>query len=228
MMGEEDVIRGVFQRLSVPYSQLSSSAASYSNRLKQLSPDAANRYLAELTPRERGYSILMAGMSGRSAKYEKLDPMNRASAIGNATWQLQKELVSGALILEKGTKNEKRTVVNAITTRRAKDILIQIQAQEHHNALVLTKEPAYGNRVMFDTSGLYDELKTADPDVYKELKRRLDKEHVLPWSGVTKIWPELQQRLESDALYKDAQSGHPERVGNYIKDLWFKAKYPAQ
>lgn len=226
MMGQEDIISGVFQRLSVPYSKLASSAQTYSSRLKTSSLDSANRYLSERTPRERGFAILLAGLEGRSSKYEKLDPVLRASEIGEITWNLQQELTKGVLVIEKGTKKEKRQGANAITQRRARDILVQLQAQEHHNALVLTKEPGYAERVMFDTSGLYEELKQADPDVYGEMTRRMSKAHVMPWKGIQAVWPELQKRLESDELYREAQTGKPQAVEGKIRDLWFKAKYP--
>jgi hypothetical protein len=226
MMGMEDIVGGLFSFYTPPYSQLDMRAKTYANRLKQATPDAANAALRDMRPRERGYAILMTGLSGRSSKFEKLDPMNRAWAIGDAAYNIQRELSSGTLILDKGSKKEGRMGVNAVTSRRAMDILTQIQLQEYGNGLTLTKEPGYANNAIVDVSGLYEELKAADPDVYKELKRRMDKANVLPFAGIQAVWPELQRRLESDELYKDAQRGQPEKVEGYIRDLWFKAKYP--
>jgi hypothetical protein len=226
MMGEEDIVSGIFRRTSFPYSRLSMNANSYSRRTKELTQDSANRLLAEVTPRERGYAILMRGLEGRSAKYEKLDPMNRAWSIGQAAFQIQREMASGILVVDKGNKKEGRAQVNSNVSRAAIDIMTQIQMQEYHNGLVLTEEPGYAKSALRDTSGLYDELKVAAPEVYAEFKRRMDKAHVLPFEGIKAVWPTLKSRLESQELYKDAQEGNPEKVQGYISDLWFKAKYP--
>jgi hypothetical protein len=136
-------------------------------------------------------------------------------------------MTDGVLVVDKGGKKEKRQGVNAITTRRAMDILSQIQIQEYHNGLVLTGEKGYAERAYYPAVNLlYEELKQADPEVYTEFTRRLDKSNVLPWEGVRSVWPTLKSRLEGEELLKEAQSGKPEAVEGYVRDLFFKAKYP--
>ncbi len=227
MMGEEDPVGGVFTRLSVPFSRLAMRSKTYAERLKTSTADSVNRYLAEMTPRERGYSILMAGSAGRDSKLEKLDPTNRAYEIGSNAYALQKELTKGTLVLDKGGKKESRVQIDAQTEARAKSTLMLIQAQEAHNALVLTGEPGYAKRVLIDVQPLYEELKLSDPQIYDELKRRNEKANVLPFEGIKAVWPQLQRQLESDEAYRFAQEGRPEQVKSLIRDLWFKAKYPA-
>lgn len=229
MMGEEDPTKGVIRRLGVPYSALNMKSKTYQEKFKKASLDDANKYLSTMTKREQGFAILMAGSEGRSdAKFEKLDPINRASIIGKASFNLQREIASGTLTQDKGKKKEARVPINSQSKLQATEILLQIQGQESHNALVLTQEPGYAKRVMFDTQGLYDELKEADPEIHKEFMRRLKSENVVSWEGTKAIWPELKSILESDVVLQEAQRGNPKAVDREIraKGLYFRAKYP--
>lgn len=205
MAGGEEPVMGIWQRLSIPYSKLTASAADYKLHIDRVVPDVSGAVdsLQQMTQRERGYAIL-GGMKGHEdAKLRMLDPVNRAAKIGQEIVKLQKEIIddqqhSGKIGKQIGIDKPKPLPLNPSEKLAARQILTQLNMMEAHNALVLTGEAGWDKRIMFDTSDLKAEFKTALPKLYKEYEQRMTKAGVLPWRGMQAAWPSVKAAIEND------------------------------
>lgn len=205
LAGGDEPVQGVWNRISVPYSKLTASAADYKLHIDRVVPDVdgAVESLKQMTPRERGFAIL-GGMKGHEdAKLRMLDPINRAAKIGQEIVKLQKEIIddqqhTGKVGKAIGVDKAKVMPLSPSEKLAARQILTQLNMMEAHNALVLTGEAGWDKRVMFDTSDLKAEFKTALPKLYKEYEGRMAKAGVLPWRGIQATWPAVRSAIEDD------------------------------
>lgn len=239
MAGGDEPVMGIWQRLSIPYSKLTASAADYKLHIDRVTPDVSGAVdsLQQMTPRERGFAIL-GGMKGHEdAKLRMLDPINRAAKIGQEIVKLQKEIIddqqhSGKIGKQIGIDKPKMLPMTPSDKLAARQILTQLNMMEAHNALVLTGEAGWDRRIMFDTSDLKAEFKAALPKLYKEYEARMAKAGVLPWRGTQAAWPAVKAAIEDDkameAVRKQRFEGlRAKLIGRHAQAAAMRDKLPS-
>ena len=87
-------------------------------------------------------------------------------------------------------------------------------------------------RIMFDTSDLKAEFKTALPKLYKEYEQRMTKAGVLPWRGMQAAWPAVKSAIEDDkamdAVRKQRFEGLRARlIGRHAQAAAMRDKLPS-
>ena len=216
-----------WERITIPYSKLGASAASY-KLLKDTEVNLPRAYAAldEMTPPERGYAILEGHWQGRYAKYRKLHPIERAKAITAVVSTLQREIVADLFHSGKKTGITRQPIAMTPTEKTAaRDILTQYKAMELYNALVLTKEVGWEKRSYLPASDVLRELEVAVPRVYAEVQKRFKKANVLPWNGVREVWPEVKAKLESPEILSRVKQGEKVQTTFSLVGEWGQAKF---
>jgi hypothetical protein len=70
--------------------------------------------------------------------------------------------------------------------------------REARNALIVIGEPGWGQREIFETDSLTNELHDALPDLAEEFDARIDKKKIYDFQAVKDGWPDLKDRLLQD------------------------------
>lgn len=227
VMGGENPIDLTWIKLATPYANIGAKAEAYDEMLRRPIPDVvgAMAELETMTPAQRGFAILKHHFEKDDAKYRLLHPMQRGETVVRDIIKIQKEIVSDQLTSDRKTPLQKPLPMTPSEKLAAGEILTQIQMMEAHNALVLFKEKGWENRQLFDTKSVYAELKAAVPKVAKELDRRLSKDHVPPFAGVARVWPDVQRKIESDAVYLRVKNQKTQGMSSMLAADFARAMY---
>lgn len=226
MMGAESPLPAIGMSLF----ERTNKYAAQADGLNRLTDDVVKRpaevmaMLERMSPKERAFSILQVTMEKDNTKYRMLHPLNRAREIAKVVQDVGGQLNTKGLILDKGTKTPKLVPMSPNEKMRARQLLLQIEYMEGHNAQVLTEEAGYRNRKIFDIAPIYAQLAVASPDTAKELARRYKKEHIVSDAGIRKAWPEMEKRLFDPQRMIEIRKGiKPSGLGLY-GIVWAKAQ----
>lgn len=228
IMGAEEPIKSIWSFIAQPYSKLAVAGQDYRRFLEKVVPDhaGATEYLETLSPSERGYAILEANFRGqRDAKYRMLHPMNRAEKITGEIIKLQKEILTDQVASGRKGKDAKPIPLSPSEKAAARDILTQLQMMEAHNALVISGEIGWKQRILFDTNSVMAELREAVPSLAKEYEGRLGKAGVLPFEGIRRVWPELKATIESDRVVDLARKNQVGSLRGTIVSAYTRAQF---
>lgn len=227
VMGGEDPLPRIWEKIAVPYNRLDAQAESYKFLKDRLRQDAkAMGRLDSMTASERGYALLEGHWQGSNAKYQQLHPMKRAETVSQLVSQMQKELIGDHSTA--GKKGPRQTILDLSPDEKqaARDALTQYKAMEVYNALVLTGEKGWQNRGYLPAKGVLDELATGVPEIAAEFQRRLEKAHVLPFEGVRTIWPRVKEKLESQELLRRIKDKDTIGLGALLAAEYGEARFP--
>jgi len=227
VMGGEDPIAGIWERLAIPYSKMSAKAKGYKNiKDKEGDLPRAIETLAAMSDAERGYAILQGHWEGRNAKYRKLHPMARVESINRVVSQVQREIVSDLFHTgDRGKVSFKQIILTPSEKHAARDILTQYGAMEMHNALVLAGEVGWEKRGFLPAGDVMEELKVAVPRAHAEIAKRLKKAKVLPFGGIKAVWPSLKGKLESRETLGRLKQGQKLHIVVPLIGEWSQAKF---
>jgi hypothetical protein len=146
--------------------------------------------------------MTLRGHARFDPQQRQLHPLERSSKVH--------EILSGALrelsdkefeVKDRSRKRgEERDTfdVSKSDARVLSRVINSLVTEEVRNGLVIAKHPGYQNWGVIDTSERYKAIEAISPDVAKELRKRLDKAHVLPVEAVADQWPEVQRALLRD------------------------------
>ena len=227
VMGGEDPLPRIWEKIAVPYNRLDAQAESYKFLKDRLRQDAkAMGRLDSMTASERGYALLEGHWQGSNAKYQQLHPMKRAETVSQLVSQMQKELIGDHSTA--GKKGPRQTILDLSPDEKqaARDALTQYKAMEVYNALVLTGEKGWQNRGYLPAKGVLDELATGVPEIAAEFQRRLEKAHVLPFEGVKTTWPRVKEKLESQELLRRVKDKDTIGLGALLAAEYGEARFP--
>jgi len=227
IMGAEEPLGILANRIAQPYSNLKKSADNYRDLIEKPIPDHAGAvdYLSTLTPYERGYALMEGTLRGpQDARLRLLHPMNRASKMASELIKMEKEIVGGELLSGRKGKDLKELPMSPEEKTLTRDILTQLRMMETHNALVITEETGWKGRVLFKTDDVMAELKIAAPKAHKELLGRFTKAGILSFDGVAKVWPGVRARLEDPRMMERARRNRMAGAGAQFYGLYERAR----
>lgn len=226
IMGPAGPIRGIAERLSIPYSKLDANGKTYKHYVDNGDLASANDLLGRLSPKERAFAIMAGNLTGRgSPELRMLNPVSRAEEAGRQMGTLRREIVGDRVFVEgKRTAKGEPVPIDAETKRVTIDILTQLQMWEMHNALVLHQEPGYAQKKLFDVKPLMAELQQASPTVHKALMAKYKQKHVLDADAAASIWPRVREIVESEDTYTQAQRGDTRKLESTLRVLRKRAE----
>jgi hypothetical protein len=160
----------------------------------------ASDYLERINPDQRVYAILNVDFEKKKAKLRNLHPMLNAQEGISVANALMKEVVDGTL---KVGKEKELKLLDREQMRFARNELGHIRKGYAQNALNVIGVEGWAHQQLMDTGKRIATLKAGAPDVYAELKRRLEKKDIQDFRHLAKVWPEVRSRVLTDRA--DAQ-----------------------
>lgn len=151
----------------------------------------AQDYLAKLDDNSKVW--IAASTIDSSAR--SIHPFIRARHAVQAISQLRRDMMDGNIQTSDGLVSVPR-----IERGAADDILADLSMAEMRNALVVMGVPGWKGRDIIDNSTYHNELKALSPTLFQALADRYASAgtHVLPFSAVQEMWPDLEERLKQD------------------------------
>jgi hypothetical protein len=154
----------------------------------------------------RGNDLAKTIMTMRSGPFKpylrQLHPLERTAALGDIFAKVTRDLAGGQVEkLDRSRKRgEERDYIDLepTTARAINNTLGSLMAEEIRNGLTIAGQPGYEHYDVIDTKARYDAIRALSPEVADEIKKRMDKAHVLPVETVKEAWPELKSRLLKD------------------------------
>jgi hypothetical protein len=160
----------------------------------------ASDYLERINPDQRVYAILNVDFEKKKAKLRNLHPMLNAQEGISVANALMKEVVDGTL---KVGKEKELKPLDREQMRFARNELGHIRKGYAQNGLNIIAVDGWANQQLMDVDKRIATLKAGAPDVYAELKRRLEKKDIQDFRHLAKVWPEVRSRVLTDRA--DAQ-----------------------
>jgi hypothetical protein len=165
----------------------------YDHTLKSGNTAAVQAYLAGLEEPERTYAVLNKHFKGRE---KDIHPLNRAKIINTIDATMMREMILDQLVDSTNRSAPEKITLSPAKQTEVRDILGRLSAIETWNALHDIGVKGWMQRQMRDPQPVLDELKAASPQVYEEMIRRRQRQHVGDYSEDLAKWGELKERVQ--------------------------------
>jgi hypothetical protein len=172
--------------------------AGYDHVLKGGNGDAVQAFLASLEEPERTYAVLNKHFRGKD---KDAHPLNRAKIINTINATLMREMILDRLVDSTVRGAPEKITMSPAKQTEVRDVLGRLSALETWNALHDIGIKGWAQRQMRDPQPMLDELKAASPQVYEEMIRRRQRQHVGDYSEDIAKWGDIKERV--DELIKD-------------------------
>ncbi len=182
-----------FERAAAQTSTLQRALAGVREYTRINNPEAANRILADL---DRPGQIYVLSQQGE-ASTDRLNPISRAQAVGRQTSRMIGELNGMAV---RGENAQPLPPMSRQRRRMVVDALERLAVAEMGNAMIVTNQPGFAQREMWDRDSLWHDIELMAPEVADEMEYRLARGdyRAYAYDVVMEGWPEVASRIESD------------------------------
>ena len=188
---------------------MAASAATYKDLLEHAGPTQAEQMLASKDENTKVYSLMEALYP---AEVRRLNPLVRAKDAISVLSKVRKEMAGNALVnTEESSDDEEVKIPLSPSTRQmANDLIARIAMIEARNSLIVMGVPGWKQKVMMETESLYEDLRTASPELADEIEARMTKKKVYDFNDVKENWPDVKARVledRQDADFSDITAG---------------------
>lgn len=157
----------------------------------------AKEYFNSLSDSRKAWVTLSTGgdeegKKAFTADEKRAHPLTRAvNAV--ALLSRAKDQVANNVFTDLGSKTEIN--INPDTRKKLVSVIGQMALAEMVNALIITKEPGYAGRPLFDMSTFYAQINGLDPRVSEEIKTRYGTSQIYKTEEVARQYEQLQDTL---------------------------------
>ncbi|WP_448150022.1 LPD38 domain-containing protein [Labrys miyagiensis] len=188
--------------------EFATAQQTYESFLNQYRDEDAQAYLSSLPDEKRAYVTLTSaanedGKPAFTADEKRLNPLYRAAAAVQTINAYVRDL---SVNTQRDLSSNQRMDMDPTTRRQLIDNLRQLAAMEQRNALVMMKEPGYGDRKMLSPEDQFDVIMAISPAAGTELATRYATAKIYKSDVVAKAWPEVERNLLADGSLADISS----------------------
>jgi hypothetical protein len=169
------------------------AVSGYDHTLKGGNSEAVQAFLAGLDEPHRIYAVLNKHFK---AKDKEAHPLNRAKIINAINTTMMREMILDRLVDSEFRGDPKKISLSPAKQTEVRDILGRLSALETWNALHDVGIPGWANGNMRDPQPVLNELQAASPQVFGEVMRRRQRQHVGDYSEDLVKWGNVKKDVE--------------------------------
>ena len=178
------------------------AANEYRKLLEEGQRDRAEKLYNRSDDATKAYMTLQAS-SKFDTEMRQIHPLERSSKISSIMYNMMRDLHMKQVVVEDRSqeRGETRKVIT-VTDDQARKLMVQfnqLSIEETRNGLHIAGQPGYKEFGILDSiSSRLPIISDINPEVGKELSKRIKAAHILPAQGVAAVWPEAEKRLLQD------------------------------
>lgn len=185
------------------------AVAGYDALVKGFQDDTgrAQEFLSKLPEAEKAFVTLKSagtpeGKPAFNADEKRLHPLQRSYDAVTVLGQLRRELTDNTF---KDFASLQRLKLDPEKRRDLINDLRELSQMEMRNALVITKEPGYEGRSIFDTNDVMDRIRNKSPEIANEIATRYAVAKIYKTETVQNAWPQLRDQLVQNGSKADVR-----------------------
>lgn len=183
--------------------------AGYDALVKGFQEDSgrAQEFLSKLPASEKAFVTLKSagtpdGKASFSADERRLHPVQRAYDAVTVLSNLRRELTDNTF---KDFASLQRMKLDPEKRRDLINNIRELSQAEMRNALVITKEPGYEGRPVFDTNDIFDRIRDKSPEIANEIATRYAVAKIYKTEAVQNAWPKLRDEIVQNGSKADVR-----------------------